>query len=174
MYRFVASSIVLCLSFSAVGFGQEEDPYYTDPESYGAIDEIYEATPMPIEEAPAPSKLPVREEPIVDQSQPQLAPTDSQLSPTLTPEIWLYLQELRRHDDPKQAVRRKAEFRASQRQRRLAAMKWFGQSNSRPVAVGTPFMGTYSPMWSSNSANPFRWVGHGPVTAARSDLSIRR
>ena len=50
----------------------------------------------------------------------------------MSPEMWLYLQEQKRHDDPKQAVRRKAEMRAAQRQNRLAAQRWFGVSNLRP------------------------------------------
>ncbi len=47
----------------------------------------------------------------------------------MTPEMWFYIQENRRYDDPKQMVRRKAEFKAVQRQRRIAAMQWYGFSN---------------------------------------------
>ena len=32
-------------------------------------------------------------------------------APTTTPELWVYSQEMRRHDDPAQAVRRKAGLR---------------------------------------------------------------
>jgi len=84
---------------------------------------------------------------------------DQQIS--LTPEMLVYLQALRRHDDPKQAVRRKAEMKAAQRRARLAAMEWFGYSNQRPQASPTPFMGTYSPVWTGNSWDPYRWVGVG-------------
>jgi hypothetical protein len=76
-----------------------------------------------------------------------------------TPEMWFYEQELQRYNDPKLAVRRKAEFRTAQRERRLASMAWFGMSNSRPMASPTPVMGTYSPMWSSNYIDPNRWMG---------------
>ncbi|MCA9268717.1 MAG: hypothetical protein KDA41_09615, partial [Planctomycetales bacterium] len=31
---------------------------------------------------------------------------------TLTPEMWMYMQEMQRHDNPQVAVRRKAEERA--------------------------------------------------------------
>lgn len=80
-------------------------------------------------------------------------------TPTVTPELWLYSQELRRHDDPAQAVRRRAELRADQRSQRLAAMKWFGLSNSRPQASPVPLMGVYSPAWAGNGLNRYDWVG---------------
>jgi len=83
--------------------------------------------------------------------------TPSMVSPT--PEMWLYLQERDRHDDPQQAVRRKAEFRSVQRQARLASQRWYGFTNSRPPAGVTPWMGTYGPTWISNSADPLRWRG---------------
>jgi len=79
-----------------------------------------------------------------------------------TPEMWFYQQYQRDHQDPKLAVRRKAEFRSEQRQRRLAAMRWFGQSNSRPLAGPDPFYGDYSPGWRSNNTTfPFRWSALG-------------
>jgi hypothetical protein len=80
-------------------------------------------------------------------------------TPTVTPELWLYSQELRRHDDPAQAVRRRAELRADQRSARLAAMKWFGLSNARPQASPIPTMGIYSPTWVGNGPNRYDWVG---------------
>ena len=76
-----------------------------------------------------------------------------------TPEMWIYQQQLRRYDDPQTAVRRKAEFRAEQRQRRLAAQQWFGFSNLRPTANATPWGNQYGPVWISNSARPFGWAG---------------
>lgn len=81
----------------------------------------------------------------------------SQMSPT--PEMWFYDQALRQYNDPKQSVRRKAEFMADQRRRQLASMAWFGFSNSRPVVNPTPYTGTYSPMWVSNTMNPSQWGG---------------
>lgn len=83
-----------------------------------------------------------------------------QLTPT--PEMWFYEQYQREYQDPKMAVRKKAEFRAVQRERRLAAMKWFGFSNLRPQASSDPFHGDYSPGWKSNNTFfPFRWHGVG-------------
>ena len=83
----------------------------------------------------------------------------TEVSPSTSPELWLYQQELRRYEDPEQAVRRKAEARAEQRMSRLAAMKWFGQSNSRPHAAATPFMDEYSPVWVGNGVHPLNWAG---------------
>jgi hypothetical protein len=82
----------------------------------------------------------------------------------LTPEMWLYLQERDRYDDPAQAVRRKAEDRATQRNHRMAARKWFGFSNTRPTASPLPIMGSYSPFWAGNDIDPNRWNGIGPAT----------
>lgn len=76
-----------------------------------------------------------------------------------TPEMWIYQQEMKAYLDPKLAVRRKAEYRAAQRQQRIAAAEWFGYSKARPIASATPFMDTYSPRWGSNTANPNVWSG---------------
>src|SRR5262245_39372155 len=82
-------------------------------------------------------------------------------APTVTPELWVYSQEQRRHDDPALAVRRKAEFQAEQRMARLASLKWYGFSNSRPEAGMTPIMGTYSGGWIGNAWNRYEWQGAG-------------
>jgi hypothetical protein len=80
---------------------------------------------------------------------------------TVTPEMWLYEQERNRYEDPHSAVRRKAEQRAAQRADRLAAMKWYGQSNSRPLVAPTPFCDTYGAGWVSNTSNPYQWRAGG-------------
>jgi hypothetical protein len=81
---------------------------------------------------------------------------------TPTPEMWFYQQQMEMYLDPKMAVRRAAEFRAQQRANRLAAMKWFGLSNSRPRASVDPIHWDYSPGWTSNNpAYPYRWAGQG-------------
>jgi hypothetical protein len=92
-------------------------------------------------------------------AQPPVHAVPSMVTPT--PEMWFYEQELRRYEDPKLAVRRNAEMAAAQRAHRLAAMKWFGLSNSRPVASPVPFYSSYSPSWTGNSYDPYRWVGAG-------------
>jgi hypothetical protein len=93
---------------------------------------------------------------------------------TVTPEMWFYLQEYRRYKSPEEAVRRKAEFRASQRRNRLAAQRWFGFSNLRPSVNPIPYFGSYSASWTGNFRDPFSWSGQGgPLvvyhTARRSD-----
>src|SRR5262245_47447128 len=75
------------------------------------------------------------------------APTRPETTMSQTPEMWFYEQQQRRYDDPRVAVREKAEFRGHQRQQRLAAMEWYGFSNSRPRANPTPWGSTYSPQW---------------------------
>jgi hypothetical protein len=94
---------------------------------------------------------------------------------TVTPEMWLYLQEQQRHDDPLAAVRRKAEERASHRQDRLAARRWFGLSNARPTASPVPVMGTYSPFWAGQNSDPNRWDGVGsPVIVVEEEHNYVR
>ncbi|NIL98346.1 MAG: hypothetical protein GTO62_14755 [Planctomycetales bacterium] len=61
-----------------------------------------------------------------------------------TPEMWFYVQERRRHDDPRTAVRRKAEYRAQQRQQRIAAMKAFGESKQRPRVEHSVFYSLFT------------------------------
>lgn len=107
---------------------------------------------------------------------------DAQLAlPTpnnVTPEMWLYSQQLNRHDDPAQAVRRKAELRGAQRMQRIAAMKWYGFSNARPQASPVPMMGAYSPAWIGNGYDRYDWIGVAwPATTLRVDnynYDIRR
>ena len=81
---------------------------------------------------------------------------------TATPEMWFYQQYQREYQDPNMAVRKKAEFRASQRQRRMAALKWFGFSNQRPHYGCDPIHGDWSPRWTSNNGfYPYQWNGVG-------------
>src|SRR5262249_31764441 len=51
-----------------------------------------------------------------------------------TPEMWFYEQQIRRYDDPTIAFRAISAQKAAERRARLAAMKWYGFSNSRPQA----------------------------------------
>ena len=82
---------------------------------------------------------------------------------TATPELWLYEQERQRYEDPKTAVRRKAEFRTAQRLGRIEAMKWFGMSNSRPVVYHTPTVGPYAPSWVGNGFDAGAWRVASPL-----------
>jgi hypothetical protein len=87
--------------------------------------------------------------------------TSSLSAPQVTPELWLYIQEQRRHDDPAQAVRRKAEYQAQQRMTRIASAKWYGYSNSRPESSPIPTMGTYSTGWTGNNFERYQWIAAG-------------
>ena len=86
-------------------------------------------------------------------------PSMTSSAPQITPEMWMYLQEQRRHDDPALAIRRKAESKADQRVARISAAKWYGYSNSRPEASSIPFMGDYSPGWVGNGLSRYQWIG---------------
>jgi hypothetical protein len=89
--------------------------------------------------------------------------------PATTPEMWFYEQERLRYEDPKSAVRRHAEYRFAQQQRRIESRKWFGLSNSRPIASPNPWYDTYSPGWVANTFHPYEWSGVGyPAVIYRS------
>lgn len=76
---------------------------------------------------------------------------------TYTPEMWLYKQEISRNDDPALSVRRKAEERSAQRRQRIAARKWYGLSNARPIASYTPQYGSYSPTWCGGELDAYQY-----------------
>ena len=109
-----------------------------------------------------------RRQPVERKTQP--APT--MFSPgelKATPEMWFYEQNLKEYKDPKNAVRAKAEFAAQQRANRMATMRWFGLSNSRPRVSSDP-LHVYPPAWGSNTPlQPNRWQGTGgqPYYVAR-------
>ena len=80
-------------------------------------------------------------------------------------EHWYYQEMLERYDNPKTAVRKKAEFRAQQRRGADAATKWYGFSNSRPVAAAVPFTShLYSPRWEGSRVRPYTWHTNGRPT----------
>jgi hypothetical protein len=53
--------------------------------------------------------------------------------------------------------RQRAIARGEQRSARLEAMRWYGMSNSRPVATGIPYTAMYSPAWQQPGGRPFAW-----------------
>ncbi|MEX0793516.1 MAG: hypothetical protein WD045_10295 [Pirellulaceae bacterium] len=77
--------------------------------------------------------------PVYDSRQVTL-PSDS----TITPEMWLYVQEMRRMDDPANAQRRRAEQVAGARRERILSRKWYGVSLSRPTVSPSPTMADYN------------------------------
>ena len=134
MTRFVLFTLV---SLFVTGVGSAQDRTKTSPtlRRDGTLPKAA-ATPAPQREA---------------------VPERTSVSLSQTPEMWFYEQERSRWEDPQSAVRRNAEARASQRANRIASMRWYGMSNSRPSANATPLYGTYSPTWVANSFDPNRW-----------------
>jgi hypothetical protein len=61
-----------------------------------------------------------------------------------TPAMWFFEQDLKQYQDPKTAVRSKAEERSAQRRGRLASIRAFGFSNSRPRSGTDPYNTHYS------------------------------
>lgn len=124
--------------------------------------ELFAQQPSRITTITAPSRSAVSS---ATRSQPEesssLDPHFSYGELTPTPEMWFYEQRMREYRNPKNSVRRRAEFEADQRQQRLAAMDWYGFSNSRPTVSPAPFLGPgpYSPSWIGNSTVPFQWNG---------------
>jgi len=93
-----------------------------------------------------------------------------------TPEMWFYEQAMRQYQDPKTAVRQKAEYHAAERIRRLTALKWYGISKSRPVVHPDRLYGDYGPAWSSgNFFRPLTWSSPTmPLVVLRSNSSLTR
>ena len=90
-------------------------------------------------------------------------------------DMWFYKHIVERYDDPKMSVRRKAEFRGLQRQSRIAALKWYGMSNSRPHAAPHPYTSVYSPTWHASRLRPYAWytTGRSPVVVSYSQRVFR-
>lgn len=96
------------------------------------------------------------------------APAQPQMSITIaspgqvqaTPDMWFYQQELARYNEPnpKTLVRIEAEQKSAQRRARIAAMQWYGYSNSRPTSGIDPVDGPLSPQWIGNGYNSYYWM----------------
>ena len=79
-----------------------------------------------------------------------------------TPEMWFYEQQMNRYNNPQEMVRQNAAFEAAQRKQRLAALKWYGFSNSRPMVNPTPFGASYAPTWTNATIRPWSWASMTP------------
>jgi hypothetical protein len=111
------------------------------------------------EDAPAQIKVSsARAQSVTQTSASTSVPVISPGEVQATPEMWFYEQAIRRYDDPKNAVRAAAEFKANQRRARIAAMDWYGYSNLRPASGIDPFAGPLSPTWIGNGYYPQTWV----------------
>ena len=122
------------------------------------------ATAIRAQEPPSP--MPPSAQPPAARSTEGYVATTGAVTPT--PEMWFYEQEVNRYDNPKVMVHERAEWRANQRRSRLAASKWYGISNSRPMVSPFPWFGGYGPFWGSNTYDPLRWQpSNGTVVVAR-------
>jgi hypothetical protein len=90
-----------------------------------------------------------------------------------TPEMWFYEQSLRRYNDPKVAVRANSEFKADQRRARMAAMNWYGYSNSRPAMGIDNLHGPIQTQWVGNSGNASWWVAPRPAVVLETPRPMR-
>ena len=89
-----------------------------------------------------------------------------------TPEMWFFEQYLREYRDSKAMLRKKAEFRVAERERRVTMLKWYGTSNSRPSAGSDPVHSEYSARWVSNNPYyPSRWAGYAAGTVVARSAS---
>lgn len=77
-------------------------------------------------------------------AQAQTDPFDEALPRPITSNAWEAQDP--RYDTPKQAVHRKAAWKAAQRRQRLESMKRIGYSPSRPPTSSLPFMSS-PPRW---------------------------
>jgi hypothetical protein len=104
----------------------------------------------------------VAQQPVSPTARPSFSPSVSKSTEvTGTPEMWFYEQERLRYEDPNTVARARAEYEANQRQARLAALKWYGMSNSRPQA-GTDAHNS-APKWTGNMAFGNDWSVVSPA-----------
>jgi hypothetical protein len=68
-----------------------------------------------------------------------------------------YDQQPQYRPNPTAIIQQKAQYRAMQRQARIASMQWYGMSNARPTAAATPFCSMYSPAWQMPGGRPYAW-----------------
>lgn len=91
----------------------------------------------------------------------------------VTPEMWMYMHEYRRQQDPKVAIRKKAEFRAQQRRNRIEAQKWFGYSKLRPTASAIPhYSNSHGTRWTGLPWSPYQWSGYSSVYQVHQNPSV--
>lgn len=95
------------------------------------------------------------------------AKSASDLPATMTPEMWFYMHQLERYDDPKIARRRRAEQIAAERTARIESRRWYGYSNLRPATSAMPFTDEFSAHWAGNTSNKYRWVWTGSQWSQR-------
>ncbi|MCA9186382.1 MAG: hypothetical protein R3E01_26415 [Pirellulaceae bacterium] len=84
-----------------------------------------------------------------------------------------YTQSASRYEDPKTAVRRNAEYRATQRRSRIAATSWLNESKLRPEVFTPPWYSyTSNSPWAVHPYVPSSWFGGGYYSPWRVSDSI--
>jgi hypothetical protein len=155
MKKTVSTLVVLTLLAAAPALAQGTKPTRTAPV----------APPLAPPLAPPPA--------IMQDVPPSVPAVSSEVR--ATPEMWFYEQYMKEYKNPRNAVRANAEFDFQQRSNRLATMRWFGYSNSRP-RIGADPANVYPPAWASNTPlQPNRWQATGgqPYYVARPDSGYR-
>lgn len=147
--------LLIGLLFHTVGSAQEK-----------SVSKVRRLTKPPTETRVADTRA--GDERRADSAEPTVpSPSDhttAMSSPSMTPEMWLYMEEVRRQSDPKFKMARAAEFKAWQRRYRLASQQWYGNPVARPQANPNPFSATYSPAWAGTDWNEYLWLGGRPST----------
>jgi hypothetical protein len=98
------------------------------------------------------------QEPETTQDSPTQSSVDAPDDVHVTPEMWMYLHQYRRHQDPKEAIREKAEFRSDQRRSRLASQRWYGYTKTRPTSNAVPYFSSYGTQWVGLPWDHYRWT----------------
>ncbi|MDP6447967.1 MAG: hypothetical protein QF805_29510, partial [Pirellulaceae bacterium] len=128
--------------------------------------------PSPVVAAPAdppPTNstiiVPLQPAPVAREKEVQewdpLATLPNDEAGNIDPRVWLYVNELKRYEDPKRAVRRNAELRAQQRRARLASQRWYGISPLRPTVSSIPAMSHYG--YQVGTVGAHYWISTPPL-----------
>ena len=106
----------------------------------------------------------------VDEFDGEVSSPVNQDRPQVRNDSWYYQpsnQPSSYQPNPKAIIHQKAMAHGQQRSDRLAALRWYGMSNSRPTAAPTPFCTLYSPAWQSPNGKPFVWYAGRPTYIIR-------
>ncbi len=99
----------------------------------------------------------------------------SAFAPAAEGRDWQYEQDYEYQPDPRFIIHQKAQWRGQQRMGRLAAMRWYGMYNGRPIGAPTPFTSMYSPAWQMPGGRPNAWHTRGTtVIVTRPESRIYR
>jgi len=97
--------------------------------------------------SPVSAQAPLEANPLAP---PPILPLE--IVPQVTPEAPQFSHSSSRRESAREAVIRRAAWKAAQRTQRIEAMKWYGYSPQRPPASTLPWMGSAS-----------TWIGGGII-----------